>query len=116
MVKAHKLSRKATYSFHKRCVLFYFDETSCFFFQRCFCTALNGSGGRSGADGGAELMKRVEWREGARRAAHAPRELRGGGVVLAHYRQQCPVWGGFSDGADGEGSWGQLGGRVRAAW
>ncbi len=38
-------------------------------------------------------MKRVEWREGARRAANAPRELSDEGVVLAHYLQQCHAGG-----------------------
>jgi hypothetical protein len=45
MVKAHKLSRKATYAFHKIYVLYYFDETRCFFLParllrgtgRCSC-------------------------------------------------------------------------------
>ena len=47
---------------------------------------------------------RRERREGRE---HAPKERRGGrrgeGVVLAHYRQQCPGGGGVSGGADVEG-------------
>ena len=31
MGKEHKLSKKARYAIHKRYVLYYFDETRCFF-------------------------------------------------------------------------------------
>ena len=57
---------------------------------------------------------RRERREGRE---HAPKERRGGrrgeGVVLAHYRQQCPGGGGVSGGADveGRGGWGRAGRR-----
>ena len=54
----------------------------------------------AGASGGSELRERRDRRERREGREHAPNERRGGrrgeGVVLAHYRQQCPGGGGQS--------------------
>ena len=61
-------------------------------------------------------MKRVEGREGSRGETNAPRELRDEGVVLAHYRQQCPAGGSSVTARMERRGGGERGGRVRAAW